>query len=270
MKNNKPRRPYLSPPAPVGFAHRGGAKLWPENTLLAFRGAIELGIRFIETDVHLTRDGEIVVFHDHRLERTTNGRGLVKDHTLAELRRLDAGYRFSPDGGTTHPWRDRDVRIPTLAEALALHPDVRLNLEIKERAAGLPEALWRFIECERAHDRVLVAAFEDALVRELRRLSRGSVATSAGQRETIAFWLAARAGLSRLLPIGYDALQVPARQGGLTVVDRSFVDAAHARGLAVHVWTIDAPAEMRRLIALGVDAIMSDRPDLLLETLAHD
>src|SRR5215208_4261700 len=101
---------YLDGPRPLAFAHRGGARLWPENTLVAFRGAIELGITHLETDVHRTRDGEIVVFHDARLERTTNGRGLIRDHTLAELEKLDAGYHFTPDG-KSHPFRNRGVKI---------------------------------------------------------------------------------------------------------------------------------------------------------------
>jgi glycerophosphoryl diester phosphodiesterase len=129
--------------------------------------------------------------------------------------------------------------------------------------------LWRFIQRESLHDRVLVAAFEDALIREFRSLSRGSVATSAAQREVIAFWLAARAGAARLLPTAYDALQVPIRQGALTVVDRRFVRAAHAKNLAVHVWTVDTPDQMRRLVALGVDGIMSDHPDVLLDVLGR-
>lgn len=259
-----PRRPFLRESSPLRFAHRGGAKLWPENTLLAFRGALELGCRHIETDVHLTRDGEIVVFHDHRLERTTDGTGFVRDHTLAELRRLDAAHRFSPDG-REFPHRGRGVQIPTLAEAIALHPELKLNIEIKERAGGLPAALHRFVEREAIHDRVLVAAFEDALVREFRSLSRGSVATSAGRREVALFFAASRARAERFVPVGYDALQVPPRQGRLTIVDRRFLSAAHARDLAVHVWTIDEPSEIRRLSALGVDGIMSDRPDLLFD-----
>ncbi len=262
-----PSRPFLSSPAPIAFAHRGGSTLFPENTLVAFQGAIDLGCRYIETDVHPTRDDEIVVFHDERLERTTNGTGFVRDFTLSELRKLDAGHRFTPDG-KSFPFRGQGIVIPTLAEAIALDPEVRFNIEIKERAHDLPKAFWRFVERESIHDRVLVAAFDDWIVQEFRRLSAGTVATSAGQRETIAFWLAARARATRLLPIRYDALQVPARQSRLTVVTQAFVRAAHARGLAVHVWTIDEATEMRRLVALGVDGVMSDRPNVLIDTLS--
>lgn len=260
-------RPFLDSPSPIGFAHRGGSTLFPENTLQAFQGAIDLGCRYIETDVHLTRDGEIVVFHDDRLERTTNGSGFVRDHKLAELRKLDAGHRFTTDG-KEFPYRDKGIQIPTFAEAITLDPAVRFNVELKERGRGLPRAFWKLVEKHALYDRVLVAAFEHSLVREFRRRSGGAVATSASQRETIAFWLAAKGRATRLLPIRYDALQVPPSRSKLTIVDERFVQAAHARGLAVHVWTIDAPHEMKRLLGLGVDGIMSDRPDTLVETLA--
>jgi glycerophosphoryl diester phosphodiesterase len=261
------RRPFLEARSPIAFAHRGGCTLFPENTLRAFQGAIDLGCRYIETDVHLTRDREIVVFHDHRLERTTNGSGFVRDHKLSELRRLDAGFRYTKDG-KEFPFRDKGIQIPTFTEAITLDPGVHYNVELKERGRGLPQAFWKLVERHAIHDRILVAAFDDSLVREFRRLSRGTVATSAGQREAVAFWLAARARATRLLPIHYDALQVPPTQSKLTIVDDRFVHAAHARGLAVHVWTIDEAREMRRLLDLGVDGIMSDRPDTLLETLA--
>src|SRR5262245_53712844 len=135
---------YLDGGKPLAFAHRGGAALWPENTLVAFEGALRFGITHIETDVHRTRDGEIVVFHDKRLERTTNGHGLIKDHSLSELERLDAGHHFSPEG-RGHPWRGKGVRIPTLAALVELDPKLRFNIEMKERGVDLPRALHRFI-----------------------------------------------------------------------------------------------------------------------------
>lgn len=257
-------RPFFAAEHPLPFAHRGGATLWPENTLEAFRGALELGCTYLETDIHRTRDGELVVFHDQRLERTTDGFGRVRDHTLAELRRLDAGYRFSPDG-ESHPFRGKGLSIPTLAEVFALSPSVRVNVEMKQGGVGLPEALLAAVDRGGWQERILVASADDRLGGELRRLARGRVATSASVREALAFWLALRAGITRVLPIGYDALQVPVRHAGLPVVDERFVRAAHRRGLEVHVWTVDEPDEMRRLLALGVDGLMSDRPDLLMD-----
>jgi glycerophosphoryl diester phosphodiesterase len=260
-----PRRPFLQGPCPLTFAHRGGSLLWPENTMAAFRGAVEMGYRYLETDLHATRDGALVLIHDDTLERTTDGRGPVWEHTLAELKRFDAGYRFSPDGGRTYPYRGQGVTVPALEEVVEAFPEVRLNVEIKQEQPPAVAAVVDFIEKRSLQDRLLVASFRDHVVREFRSASGGAVATSAAQGEARRFWLASRLRLERLLRIPYDALQVPARYGSRTVVDRRLVEAAHRRGLQVHVWTVDEPEEMRRLLGLGVDGLMSDRPDLLLE-----
>lgn len=254
-------RPFLAAPRPLAFAHRGGAALWPENTLESFRGALSLGYRYVETDVHLTRDEEVVIFHDATLERTTDGHGPIAALTLAEVRGLDAGYRFARDGA--FPFRGRGIGVPTLAEALALSPALRLNLEMKPRDERIARVLWARIERLGAHDRVLVASGHAPVVRAFRRLSGGRVATSAGASEILAFWLATRAGVERALRPEYDALQVPISRHGLRVVDERFVRAAHARGLHVHVWTVDSPRVAAHLVELGVDGIMTDRPDLL-------
>jgi glycerophosphoryl diester phosphodiesterase len=240
--------------------------------MLAFRGAVEMGYRYLETDLHATRDGALVLIHDDTLERTTDGSGPVWEHTLAELKRFDAGYHFSPDGGRTYPYRGQGVTVPTLEEAVEAFPEVRLNVEIKQ--ACLPDGQERplavaavvdFIERRGLQDRLLVASFRDRVVREFRRRSGGYVATSAARGEARRFWLASRLRLERRLCVPYDALQVPVRYGSRTVVDRRLVGAAHRCGLHVHVWTVDEPEEMRRLLSLGVDGLMSDRPDLLLE-----
>jgi glycerophosphoryl diester phosphodiesterase len=259
---------YFEGPIPLAFAHRGGANSFPENTLVAFRGAIEMGFRHIETDAHLTRDGHIVCFHDDRLERTTDGRGLLRDHTLAELRALDAAYHFSPDGVST-PYRGQGVTIPTFEEALALHPEVKWNVEIKPSSREAVEAVISFLEARNLEDRVLVAAANDATNARIRARIRGRFATSPGIREVFLYWLGTRLGLARFMRPGFDALQVPPSHGPLTVVDRRFVEAAHAHGVQVHVWTIDDPREMRRLSELGVDGLMTDEPALLLETLGR-
>jgi len=260
-----PGRPFLQGPHPLAFAHRGGSLLWPENTMVAFRGAVEMGYRYLETDLHATRDGALVLIHDDTLERTTNGSGLVWEHTLAQLQRFDAAHHFSPDGGRTHPYRGQGATVPTLEEVVDAFPEVRLNVEIKQETPPAVGAVVDFIESRGLRDRLLVGSFRDRLVREFRRRSGGRIATSAAQWEALRFWLASRLRLERLLRVCYDALQVPARYGGLTVVDRRFVEAAHRRGLQVHVWTVDEPEGMRRLLALGVDGLMSDRPDLLRE-----
>jgi glycerophosphoryl diester phosphodiesterase len=257
-------RPYFQTHGIACFAHRGGAALWPENTLESFRGGLAAGCGWIETDIHMTRDGHIVTFHDHDLRRTTNGRGRICDFTLAELRRLDAGYNFSPDG-RSFPFRGKGITIPTLAEVVELDPLARVNVEIKQTRPSMTAALWRFIDERGLHDRLLVAGEDVDVVRAFRNLARGTVATSAGKREVFGFWLAARLGVSDRLPIEYDALQVPIGFHGLEVVTPAFVEAAHHRGLHVHVWTIDSLAQMRWLIDVGVDGIMTDHPARLAE-----
>ena len=148
--------PYLDSARPLLFAHRGGAKLWPENTLFAFEGARALGYRYIETDVHETRDGELVLCHDDRVDRTTDGIGRVDAHSLAELKRLDAGYHFTLDG-ERFPQRGRGIRIPTLEEALKLDPELRWNVEVKPHSVGVATHLYRFLEDRDLSARVLGA-----------------------------------------------------------------------------------------------------------------
>jgi glycerophosphoryl diester phosphodiesterase len=265
----KPAREYpaLVGPEPLSFAHRGGAQLWPENTLDAFRGAIELGCSHLETDLRLTRDGQIVLFHDPNLERTTDGTGDVSSFTLEQLRRLDAGYHFCPTGHG-FPARGKGVRIPSFAELVAIAPQVRFNVEIKEWGyPELPRALWEFIQSHDLADRVIVAAEQHALLESFRQLSQGRVATSATRRECLEFWLASRLGLGSGLAISYQALQIPVSVSGLRFLTPRLLEAAHRLGIAVHVWTIDEPAEMRELLDLGVDGVMSDVPDRLLEVM---
>jgi glycerophosphoryl diester phosphodiesterase len=253
----------LRGPLPLTFAHRGGAGLWPENTLEAFAGAIELGCSHLETDLRMSRDGEIVIMHDAVLDRTTDGTGPVWARTLAELRHLDAGYRFSPDG-KTFPRRGQGLSIPTFAELVAAAPGVCFNVEIKERGPfDLPRALLAFIEQHDIADRIIVAAEQHELVRDFRHLSAGRIATSASRRECLQFWFGSRLQVTGFLRLPYQALQIPVRAGGKEILTPRLLDAAHREGLAVHVWTIDDAAEMRRLLDLGVDGLMSDYPDRL-------
>jgi glycerophosphoryl diester phosphodiesterase len=259
--------PYFGPTTPIAFAHRGGAKRWPENTLLAFRNAMELGYRYIETDVHETSDGHFVCFHDDTLDRTTNGRGRLRDHTLAELQRLDAGHNFINGGSYT--FRGAGARIPTLEEALDLDPHLHYNLEIKPGDLALPIRLWEFIEYHGVHDRVLVASEQDEATEAFRTRSKGRVATSPGRNRTLAFWARVLVGASKHAMFPFDALQIPPSFRGMKVVTPRFVEAAHHHGIQVHVWTVDDPAEMQELLDAGVDGLMTDLPDILLEVLAE-
>jgi glycerophosphoryl diester phosphodiesterase len=257
------RRRFLDVDRPLLFAHRGGAKLWPENTLYAFQNALELGLTFWETDLHETRDGTLVLHHDERVDRTTNGSGRIRDLRYAELSNLDAGYRFTDESGG-HPYRGKGIKIPTLAEVFDLSPISRLNVEIKPPGRSTARKLWQFIEHRGLHDRILVAGERHRNIRRFRRYSAERVATSASGREVLRFWMAVRARMDRFLPVEFDALQVPPTHRGLTIVDRPFIRAAHRHGVQVHVWTLDEPSEIRRLLNLGVDGVISDRPDRLV------
>lgn len=249
-------RPYLTHEHPIRFAHRGSRVLWPENTMMAFEGAVGLGYRYLEIDVHVSRDGEVVVFHDDRLERLTDGAGYVWDATWPELARLDAAHHFDPPH---HPYRGIGVGIPRLGDLLDRWPEVLLNIDLKQD--GIEAAVARVIERHAAEERVLIGSFHERRIARFRALTGGRIATSAGPGPVARFWAASRRG--RTTSVAADAFQVPKRGAGMPLVDRRFVAAAHAAGLHVHVWTINDPAEMRRLLDLGVDGIVTDRPDLL-------
>jgi glycerophosphoryl diester phosphodiesterase len=256
--------PALGSGDPLSFAHRGGAALWPENTLEAFAGAAALGCTHLETDLRMTRDGAIVLMHDADVSRTTDGKGTVSDFSLEEIQRLDAAYWFSPDG-QTYPRRGQGLRVPTLAELTERLPNVGINVEIKERGtADLPAALWATIQERGLEDRLIVAAERHGLLARFRRISRGRMATAASRRECLQFWLASRLSLERWLSVPYCALQIPVVAAGLQFLTPRLIRAAHALGIAVHVWTIDDPVEMRALLDSGVNGLMSDRPDRLM------
>jgi glycerophosphoryl diester phosphodiesterase len=253
-------------PWPANFAHRGASALAPENTLEAFRLASEAG--GLELDLHVTRDGEVVVIHDATVDRTTDGSGAVAAMTLDEIRRLDAGYRFSPDGGRTFPYRGRGLRVPTLAEVYEGFPEARVNADIKDDWRGAEEAVLRVIRNAGAEGRTLVASTDHAVLRRFREISEELVSTSASRREIAVFYLLSRLHLEALVSPAYDALQVPVEHRGIELVTPRFVRAAHSRGVGVDVWTINDAAEMRRLLHLGVDVIMTDRPEVLAALLA--
>jgi glycerophosphoryl diester phosphodiesterase len=221
--------------------------------MAAFRAAVDLGYAYLETDVRSTRDGVLMAFHDRTLERTTDGRGELAAHTAGQL----AQVRISGEP------------IPTFEELLAAWPDVRLNVDVKDMAAA--DELARLIEAYDAHDRVLVASFSDRRrFRVLRGLSR-PVAGSGGIYATLAIYLLGRLGLAAPLArlVRVHAVQVPVKYGPFTVVTPGFVRRCRRAGLQVHVWTINDRAEMERLLALGVDGIVSDRADILAEVMAE-
>lgn len=258
----RPGHRYLAG-APLLIAHRGGSHLAPENTLFAFRRAIGWWrADLLEIDVHPTRDGDCVVIHDATVDRTTDGHGPVAGFSVEELQRLDAGFRFSPDGGATHPFRGRGIRLSTLAEVLRALPDARVNVEVKDGRAQ--QAVRRTIREANAEHRVLVAA-GDSRNRALFHDYPGP--TSAGAQDLYAFYALHLTKTTRHYRPPVDAFQMPERSGARQVLNPRWIREAHAHNVAIHVWTVDDEADMRRLLDWGVDGIISDRPDRLARVL---
>jgi glycerophosphoryl diester phosphodiesterase len=258
--------PYFTPAKFLVIAHRGGRSLGPESTLYTFQRAVDMGVDVLEMDLQMTRDGQLVVLHDATVDRTTNGTGPVQELTLAQVKQLDAGYRWTPDQGRTFPFRDKGLKIPTLAEVFTAFADTRKNIEIKGESTDIADALCRAIREFSQQNCVLVACFRaDELKRFRRRCPE--IATSCAAREATVFFALARLGLESVYTPPAQALQVPELYGDIRVVTPQFVEAAHRRNMQVHVWTVNDTAPMQRLHDLGVDGIMTDYPDRLLRLL---
>lgn len=260
---------------PVGgrlaFAHRGGGKLWPENTRCAFEGALRLGCTHLETDVRMTRDGHVVIMHDSDISRTTSGAGCVSQLLWRDLQEVDAAYNFQSELGTFGE-RAKGHRVLAFSELLEIAPEAFLNVEIKEWGPPgheLPQAFWQIIEDHGLHSRILVAAEKHDIILRFRELSRGQVPTAASRRECLQFWGMSRLGLASRGRWPFQALQIPTHAGGLRVFRPQLLRAARELGIAVHLWTIDSEDCMERLLEAGADGLMSDRPDLLLKVLAR-
>jgi glycerophosphoryl diester phosphodiesterase len=258
----------------IAFAHQGGSFEGPSSTLAAIGSAINVGASAIELDVHATKDRRIVVCHDATVDRTTNHRGAIAHMTLAELSPLDNAYWWI-EGDVVTPERpaeeylcrgrapqDRRFAVATLEEVAETFPDVLLNLDIKGTSPLVEpyeELLAEELRRLELDERVIVASFHDDAICAFRRFAP-DVATSAATNETAAFYFSHRE--DPVVP-AVVAFQVPARYGEIDVVTESFVDAAHTAGIAVHVWTINEEDEMARLLDLGVDGLVSDRPSVL-------
>jgi glycerophosphoryl diester phosphodiesterase len=239
--------PFLDAPTPLAFAHRGGAAAGDENTVEAFGRAVDMGYRYVETDVQATSDGVAVVFHDDTLHRIFGRDARVDGLRYADL----ASIRV-----------DGDPVVPRLDAVLAAWPEVRFNIDVKSDAAVAPVA--DVVRRAGALDRVLLAAFSDARTARLRAELGPALATSLGPRAAATLYATSRVGWGGVRATrGIAAAQVPPTSGRLRVVDRRFIRHAHRLGLQVHVWTIDDPTEMHELLDLGVDGIMTDHIDVL-------
>ncbi|WP_405838012.1 glycerophosphodiester phosphodiesterase [Streptomyces sp. NBC_01518] len=245
------RHPYLDHPGPIPFAHRGGAADGLENTVFQFRRAVELGYRYIETDVHATADGKLVAFHDETLDRVTDGAGRIADLFWSDV---------------SHARVAGKEPVPLFEELLETFPEVRWNVDIKAEPALRP--LLDLLERTDSWNRVLVGSFAEKRVVRAQHLAGPRLATSFGTRGVLNLRLRS---WGAPLPVRRSAVaaQVPEEQSGVPVVDRRFVQAAHARGVQVHVWTINEADRMHRLLDLGVDGIMTDHIDTLREVMVE-
>lgn len=261
-----PHHPYFEPDKFLVIAHRGGRSLGPENTIYTFKRAIEKGADVLEMDLQTTADGQLVVLHDRNVNRTTNGKGAVDGFSLSELKKLDAGFRWSPHNSNTFPLRNKGITIPTLADVFQALPDTRMNIEIKSSQVNTIQDLCRVIREHGMAEKVMVACFDSGKLGEFRSVCP-EVATSAGASEAVLFYWLQRAQLESAYSPSAQALQIPEAYRDRRITTSRFLDAAHARNMRVHVWTVNDTESMQRLIALGVDGIMTDYPDRLVNVL---
>ncbi|UCF90637.1 MAG: glycerophosphodiester phosphodiesterase [Desulfobacterales bacterium] len=261
-----PEHAFFNPDRFLVIAHRGGRGLGPEGTLYTFQRAVRMGADVLEMDLRRTRDGTLVLLHDPTVERTTNGTGEVRNFALAALQKLDAGYRWTPDNGRTFPLRGKSLTIPTLAEVFAAFPKTRMNIEIKDAQPSTVKSFCRMIQAHDKTEQVLVASFDAGPLKQF-RAECPDVATSAAGAEAFFFNGLQKVRLEAVYAPEAEALQVPAHYGNQPVVTPRLVAAAHARNLRIHVWTVNDAARMRHFLELGVDGIITDYPDRLLNLL---
>jgi glycerophosphoryl diester phosphodiesterase len=271
---------------PLNIAHQGGELEAPSDTLYAFQRARGLGADVLEMDLHMTADGHVVVMHDETVDRTTNGQGSVEQKALAEVKALDAAYWFVPDEGTTHEAEEseyvfrgiatgdrpaprrysaNDFTIPTLREVLDRFPDALINLELKPTAGmtGRLEAeVARLLDEYGRTDDVIVVSFVDHSI-ELFKALAPDVHTAPATGQVAAFYTSSQGPAPGAPNPQHVALQVPVTFNGIQVVSQDFIDDAHSSGFAVHVWTINDVEEMKALLEMGSDGVMTDRPTVL-------
>lgn len=250
-------------PMPRVCAHRGDSAYYPENTIPAFISAAELGVDIIETDVHLTKDGYLVIWHDDTLDRNTNGTGTLESHTLEELKALDAGYTFTSDGGKTYPFRGKGVQLCTLDEALKACPESRFNVDLKSQEPNIADVFAKIIRENDAVNRVCCASFHLKNLKRIRKIAP-EILTSVTTMEVIPRILL-RPFYSNKPSKRKIIFQVPVSQGPIKVITPAFIKKWHRKDAAIMVWTINEEKDMKWLLNLGVDTICTDNPRLAIK-----
>jgi glycerophosphoryl diester phosphodiesterase len=256
---------FFDPDRVLVMAHQGGKGLWPDNTLYAFERAVDLGVDVLEMDIHSSADDVLVVMHDDTVDNTTNGSGPIRHLTLAELQSLDAGYNWNGEG-ETFPFRGQGITVPAVEELLKEFPGVRMNIEIKQTEPSIVKQLCELIHEYGREDLTLVASFDSDTIKDFRDECPG-VPTSASESETRLFFILNTAYLSAANRPSAEAFQVPEYSGDLHVLTDRFLESAGRHNMDVHVWTVNDEDDLRRMIDLGVNGIITDYPDRLLDLL---
>ena len=251
---------------PLVIAHQGGDGLRPGDTMAAFQHAAAMGVDVLEMDAHLTQDGHVVLMHDETVDRTTDGSGYIKEMSLEALKNLDAGYDWSPDDGQTFPFRGQDIRVPTLEEVFHAFPGIPMNIEIKQAEPAMHAQLCALIRQYGRQDLVLIASFHNEAMQSFRQACP-AVATSMPEDEVRPFVYMTLGFVGSFYRPEANAIQVPEKSSGITILMPRFVRTAHGRGLRVEAWTINAAEDMQRFIEMGVDGIITDYPDRLIQVL---
>ena len=260
---------YVNIQSPLVIAHQGGDGVWPGDTLYAFEKAVEIGADVLEMDAHITEDSQIVLMHDEKVDRTTDGAGLIEDLTLPELKQLDAAYKWSNDNGETFPYRGQGIDVPTLKELFQKFPQMRYVIEIKLTQNPIDKPLCDLIRNYGMQDKVVIASFHDEAMQNFRKTCP-EVATSASRGEVTKFVLLGKVFLSGLIAPHYQSIQPPydpSESMNIPIMTKRFIREAHAKNIAVEPWTVDDPQLMKQYIQWGVDGIMTDRPDLMIGVL---
>jgi glycerophosphoryl diester phosphodiesterase len=243
------------------MGHRGAKGSLPENTFVSFDRARQEGVNILESDMQITKDGVVVLFHDDTVDRVTNGTGLVEEFTLAQLKELDAAYSFSLDGGVTFPLRGKGHTVPTLKEAFDRYPDMRFNLDLKSKNPKLVEKVIENIRDNNREDTVALASFYHKPIKKVRKQAEKAgldIMTCASNFEIVKLLVASKLGLpSYKKPM---ALEVPRKSGSINVITDKFIKYAHDNNHHVIAWTINDKKEMSELIEMGVDGIITDYP----------
>ncbi|HEX9332539.1 MAG TPA: glycerophosphodiester phosphodiesterase [Anaerolineales bacterium] len=260
---------YVNIKPPLVIAHQGGDGIWPGDTIYAFDKAVKIGADVLEMDAHITKDGQIVLMHDEKVDRTTDGTGLIEDLTLVELKQLDVAYKWSNDNSKTFPYRGQGIQVPTLEELFQKFPQMRYVIEIKLTENPVDKPLCALIRAYKMQDKVVIASFHDEAMQNFRKTCP-EVATSASRGEVTTFVLLGKVFLSGLVAPQYQSIQPPydpKESKNIPIMTKRFIREAHAKNLAVEPWTVNDPVLMKQYIEWGVDGIMTDRPDLMIEVL---